>query len=509
MRRFALISLVLLLAAARAAGQSNAALLSSPGQEAGSDASLSFRKDNGALIPLEGSDDAWQITASTESCQRVSERLVFHGKMAYTHFRGLHMGGPILMNPAGSPINFLEEDFTARGTKKRETYSLSGGLAYTLSRVVSLGMAADYTSADQVKYKDPRFKNVWMDLSLRPGILLNLGESFALGVNLEYRRTLEKISAGRYGTIERDFYILVDQGNYYGQRERFEGDVGYISLSNERPLENTYYGLAVQAVGGRNTRLSGQLTALYRTGYFGTRSSSSVVFCEFKGPEIAFEGSLTRASGSNLHKVEANAFFGLVSNYTNSYRYDTQVGMTATVVYLGQSKSFTKNDVDARLSYTFQGGTGGYLPKWEVKAAAGMAGKFYTTTVYPFRRDRTSVAVDATVSLGRNFSAGKNIWSCAVQGAFLTGFGEPRADSMAGGGTTTLRSFDNYSDRQFEYETAARAGAGLGLQYSRLISARLIPYIKISDQFLLLLSAPRYLDGAARNVALIGIGLHF
>lgn len=526
--RFAATCLITLLLTASAAGQgyrhnaqyflqthpalstSNAAALSLLEKGEVCQARLSFEKENGGLIPLEGSDDAWKAGAATEAFRKVSDRLSYYGKLSYSRFRGQDMGGQVLMQPSYNPVNFLEEDFSTKGTKQRETYSLSGGIACTLSESVTLGTAVDYTSADQLKFKDPRFQNVWMDLSVRPGVLLRLSDTFRLGVNLECRQTLEKVNAGLYGTIDRDYSILVDMGNFYGPRERFEGDAGYISTTNERPLTHGFYGLSLQALIKRDgTEYCGELTALYHNGYFGSHTSSSVVFCEFRGPEISYTGTFVHPVRENLHKLAVEASFGLLGNYTNAYRHETEIGMTGKIVYLGQSQTNSRTHIRAAGAYTFFGDTSGFLPGWEVNARAEVFCKLQQTMLYPFNRDWNTVSVDVSASAGRNITRGKNIYSAEASASFLMGFGEPRKDSMAGGATTTYRSFDNYSDRQFEYETAGRMGIGLALRYSRILSEHFVPYVKLSDRFCTLLSTPRYLSGGSRNVAVVSIGCNF
>lgn len=527
--RFATACLLFLSLAALAAGQerrrdfqyfvetnphltvSNGAALSFLESEPISAASLSFNKENGGLVPLEGSPDNWKAAIATESFWRVSERLSFYGKLGYSHFRGKDMGGTVLLDPSYNPIGFLEEDDSALGTKKRETYSLSGRIAYSLSPRVTLGFAADYTSADQVKYKDPRFQNVWMDMSLRPGAMFRLSPRFSMGVNLIYRHTLEKISGKLFGTVDHDYYMLVDQGSFCGSRERFEGDAGYISVTNERPLSHSFYGLALQAVATRDeSRYCGELRACYHQGYYGNRSSTSVVFCEFKGPEVSYNGTFVHPQGRNLHKMGLEASYSLVNNFTNTYRHEAEVGMSGKIVYLGQSQTFSRNDIRAAVSYAYFGDTSsGYLPQWEIRARAGADCKLQQTTVYPFSRDWSSVSLNAAVSGGRHFQVNKHVFSVLASASFLTGFGQPRKDKLASGAVSTMRSFDDYSNRQFEFETASRLGAGIELEYARIISPKFIPYIKLSDSFCSLLAAPQYLNGGNRNVASICLGCSF
>ena len=72
-----------------------------------------------------------------------------------------------------------------------------------------------------------------------------------------------------------------------------------------------------------------------------------------------------------------------------------------------------------------------------------------------------------------------------------------------------MKSFDDYSNREFEYYTAARAGAGVELKYTRRVSDRLTAFVSFSDTFRSLLSKSEYLDGATRNVALLTLGCNF
>ena len=95
----------------------NAALLATFGEGGISEAAGSFSKENGGIIPLEGSPDSWEASFETRSFRRVSPKLVFSGEVAYSYFRGKEMGAQILMDPAGNAINFLEEDLTTAATK--------------------------------------------------------------------------------------------------------------------------------------------------------------------------------------------------------------------------------------------------------------------------------------------------------------------------------------------------------------------------------------------------------
>ncbi|MBR1868956.1 MAG: hypothetical protein IJ799_02700, partial [Bacteroidales bacterium] len=335
-------------------GSDNPAWLSTLGQGSLSTAGTVFIKEDGGLVPLESSPDNWTAGISTESFTRISEKLSFHGKMKYSFLNELGSGGQILMSPKDNPVNFLEEDLSTAGRRKKESYSLGGALCWSFSDRLSAAAAFDYTTADRTKFRDPRFADVLMDLTLAPGVTLRLSESFTLGAGFFWRHSLEQLSANLFGTKDRDYDILVDQGAFYGFKEDFDGDQGYVSLSNARPLTDNLYGFSVQTLSGKRVRLYNELRGAWRNGFYGSRTSSSVVFCEFHGPEARYDGCLQAGSGQDRHIFRLGAGAKMLSNFTNSYKYNVVPGMTTTIEYTGQNRTLNRTDIDARLSYSLQ-----------------------------------------------------------------------------------------------------------------------------------------------------------
>lgn len=487
----------------------NAAALTSLGEAHFSEATGSFTKDNGALIPLDASPDSWKVDVGTQSFQRISPRIVLAGALSYAYFSGNDMGGQILMNPLESPVNFLEEDGSTVGKKRRETYFLRGALAYSFSDRFSSGIRVEYTSADQAKLKDPRFLNVVMDLRVAPGVMWHASEQFSLGGNLIYRHSLEQLTAGLFGTIERQYDILVDQGGFLGVREVFEGDAGYVSTSNMRPMSNERYGLSLQTVIGTRVKYHGQLSALWRTGYYGSRTSSSVVFCEFRGPEATIEGVWLIPSRDDLHRIEYSIGAKYLSRLTNSYTYKTETGMATTVEYQGQNETLTRLDLEARAAYRWEKGVSGYRPDWVLSASAEGFMRRQDTFFYPASRHQDYLNLSALVAGERNFKRPANCFTLAAGLSFAWGTGDPKTDGALSGGESKLKSFDEWLYRQFEYDTAMRAGASLSFTWTLLRFSRLVPYLGVSDRFVTLLSAPQYLQNGFRNEAVLTLGVNF
>ncbi|MBO4571108.1 MAG: hypothetical protein J5699_04210 [Bacteroidales bacterium] len=525
--RFPLTGILILCLAAGAAGQGrvldfaqvtgsnpllsygNASLMASLDEANFSEATISFAKENGDIIPLEGSPDSWNLDVLTQSFRRVSDRLVFSGRLGYSFFRGNEMGGQVLINPQESAISFLEEDTSTLGVKQREVYSLNGALSYSLSRRLSAGVKIDYTSADQTKFRDPRFLSMLMDLKVAPGVTFWKSSGFVLGGNLLWRHSVEQLSAGTFGTMDRQYFVLVNQGGFLGSREYFEGDVGYVSLSNTRPLADNGYGLALQVAAGRSTRFHAQLSGLWRDGYYGSRTSTSVVFCEFSGPEAGLETSLIIPRGRNIHKLDFSGGAKILYNYTNSYSYKTETGMTSVVVYNGQNKTMSRSRYAAHLGYNLKKNAAGYRPDWEFKASADALMQQRKTILYPDYRD------DSYMNLSLDLSAERNIkreTGCISLGAAVFGFagtGNPKTDGSYSAGSSKVKSFDDWLFRQFEYDTAMRAGGEFSFTWTWLRPRRIAPYLMVSDRFTSLLQAPQYLDGRFRNAAQVTLGCNF
>ncbi len=490
-------------------GFGNAAVLVTLGDEGFSAASASFSKENGSLIPLEGSPDCWTAGAQTQSYRRVSDKLVFSGALQYSQFRGNGMGSQILMNPGNNAVNFLEEDLSTVGKKRRETYSLSGGLSWSFNDRLSAGIQIDYTAADQAKFKDPRFLNTRMDLNLAPGVMFKISDSFLLGGNLIYDHSIEQLSAGNFGTVEKTYYILVDQGAFMGGKEEFTGDIGYVSDDNIRPLVDDHYGLSLQVAAGKRTRFYGKLSGSWRTGYFGSRTSTSVVFCEFKGPEASFEGVLDLHSGVNLHRIALTGGMKMLTNYTNSYTHKHTAGMNTVVEYHGQNRTVDKNSFAGSLAYSFHKDVRGFRPAWLIQARADAGLKSISTVIYPDYRDQSFLQTAFTLDAERNIIRKNNCFTVKIAAGFAAGFGNAKTDGSYTGGSSKVKSFDDWLNRQFEFDTAPRAGASLDLAWTLLRYNKLAPYIKLSESFDSLLSESQYLDGRTRNLAAVTLGCNF
>lgn len=489
---------------------SNAAALRSFSFGKVSVAEISGIKENGGLKSVAGSDDDAEAMVGTESFARVSDHLAFHGKLAYLYYSGKNMGGSILMDPGYNPVNFLESSMDNLGTKNREKYFLTGDLAYIFNERWSVGAGFNYESADQVKVKDPRFYSKWMDLKVAPALYFSPSQKLSLGLSLQYRNTLEKIVGGIYGTTDKQYFILTDKGNFLGTLEELSGDYNYMPANTARPMSNAFYGGSVQISMEDHVRFYNELTFLVRDGYYGKKSSTTATFFEFGGLVASYDGSLMFPSGDNLHKIGLSASYETLGNDENHFRYVTPLGQNTVVEYYSQEHIFDRTSVNASLSYDGWLDVSGAYPSMTFGASATIQYIDSRTVVYPLYRNHDHFTVDANAYAEKSFFGNDGYFTLGGSTSFMTGSGTLAEDGeLASVSSTTLRSFDDYMNMQYEYDTASRVSAALSFKYTRRIKAGMSAYVKLSDCFTFLLSQPEYLDGRMRNSARITVGCSF
>lgn len=489
---------------------SNPAMLVRMGQSHLSTVELEASKSNGGLHSLSESPDAFTAGAATESVFRITDRMAFLGKLSYEYSNGKNMGAQVLMDPYYNPINFLETDPGNVGTRTKEIYGLSGGLSYSFGPRWTAGVKIDYEAGDMEKVKDPRFRSVWMDMGLSAGVSFQASEAWTLGLSFKYRSTLEQIKGGVFGTTDKQYNVSSDKGSFLGTVEQLDGDYNYISTSNYRPMSNSFYGASIQAVHSGDVTLSNELSFAMRSGYYGLKSSSTATFFEFSGFSVSYDGLCLIPAASNLHKITLSAQWSPLSNYENTFKYVTPTGQATQVEYYGQNRILDRNDISGSLSYSFIQGAGAGHPDAEYGIDINLDSRLQTTTLYPYRRESSSTRIGADIRALRNFTSGRQLFSVGGAALFHTGFGNAAKDSSLGSAASSaVVSHDSYLLRQFEFETATRAGARLEFKYSRQMSAKLSAFISLSDSFITAFKVPDSLGGRIRNCAILTLGCTF
>lgn len=471
-------------------------------------ASLSLNKDDGGLRDIDQSPDSREVIAGTESYRRISNLVSFYGKLTWKSFQGKDMGGPVLMDPDYNPVSFLENKDTDTGTKKRELYTLKAQIGLSPWKKWRFGAGVDYQAGDQIKIKDPRFNNIWMDLGLSAGLFFCPSGNFSLGLSATWRNTVEQVKGGVYGTTDKQYFISTDKGGFYGTVAQLEGDYNYVPTSTPRPMANQWVGMALQTVIAG--KFSSELSFATRKGSWGNKSSTTATFFEFSGYKAGYKGLLLIPGGCNLHKFDWHLGYETLSNRENAFQYVTETGGNTIVKYTGQNRIMSRKNADAGVLWRWHKGVEKGRPAFTIGAAVDWEHLSQTTDIYPFWRKHSIGQLDASVFCQKNWISGRSIFTLDISAFGHTGYGTKKEDGAHASTTSTsLRSFDIYLDRHFEFQTAPRAGASLALRYSFLAGKVLTPWVSLSDSYISLLGAPEFLDGASRNTATITLGCNF
>ncbi len=467
-----------------------------------------FVKENGGLKGPDDSADDWYTAGVTESYVKVSDKVAFYGRMHYSYFQGQDMGGSLLAGSSSAPVNFYETVDSTAALRQQERYGLTGAMSYTINDCWSAGVKVNYSSGMRTKLRVPRSRRNLMVLDLTAGIQRTLRSGTVLGVSLAYNRDLEELRARQYGTTDKMFYIFVDYGACYGIRELFSGDDNFVALSNPRYMDNTRLGGSLQLY----TKRGGfhQLSYMHRDGYYGKRASSSIVFCEFSGHEINYSGETLSRRATATDRFCWEAAFATLSNEKNVYKQTTEPGKSTVVTYFGQNHVLSAMDATIHLAWDAWRGVKDYRAKTAFGAAFDGAFHQGITSIYPYQRTSRIMALNATGYCERNLVRAHDMLSFRGEASFGMGFGNPASDKkLASSSSPAPLSFDARLNRQFEFETAPRAGLALGCTYTRIFSEKFSAYVRLQDGLSLLLRTPQYLDGRLRNAATLTVGCTF
>lgn len=480
-----------------------------------------IEKKNGGLIDLHESRDCFRPNLDAASYMKVSDRITFYGRMNYSYFKGKDMGGQILMDPYYNPVNFLESVDTTTGTKTLEEYTLEGAMAYSLSDRLTLAGRISYQSADYAKRKDPRSLNQWMDLDASLGARYSLGKKAAVGLSLNYTKTIETVTEKLFGTLDRQYYYLVDYGGSFGKVETIEGDTGYLSTSAERPMFNQFLGAGAQAefnVGGVNAFID--LGASYRSGYFGKKASGSVRFCDFDGMIYNLAARVTFRTGTLLNRIDGRMDVMTSLNKENSYRVSTTPGENAEIQYFGSQEVGDKTVSNATARYSIEEkpvhGKGGFRPaSWAASLEYKHFGLDQTATSYPFYRKQRLVRNTLGVNAIKNLLLRNDILSLSLGGSYsFAGDDMKNEDGQYASASGTPRTNDTYLNRNYEYLHASSAGGCASIRYTMVKASKAegrhySVFLDLSDSFTHLTRKAEYLTGNYRNTIIFTIGCNF
>lgn len=450
----------------------NAALLKHLSDMRISTARLFGTVNNGDFVNYFQSPQSYIFGAETESYYRVNSRLVFYGLVGYENFTGKRMGGSAFIAPQTAPFNIVESADTTRGAKQMETYRLSAGISYELSKKTTIGSKIEYTAANYAKRKDLRHRNKLLDLTATLGGNVELNEKAEIGLNAFYRKRVEGVFFNTYGTTDIQYVSLIDFGSSYGRTQAFTemGD-GYTSGKTDRPLVDKYYGgsLQFQYNLSKTFSLFHQLSYKIRDGYYGIKSSSSVVYTNHNANAWAYLGSALWHTEKERHRLDIGFETESLQNFENIFTIENEQGGFSYVVYHDKNKMLDRKKQKFRVKYSGNFDVQVLQPKWTINAEATIDKLYKKTSVYPYFRKQDLTFWRVTSSLNRNFFNDKRCLGIALGASLGGGSGLPFTDGVYAQPSSTEKlpqtaEFNLYAE--YDYLTALRIGVHPAVKYS-------------------------------------------
>lgn len=411
-------------------------------------AELSGGYESGGFRPTWQAENAWNAGARTASIRHL-EKISFKGSFSFMQWEGYNMCGSMFTDPGYYPVDVLE--FTP-GRKTLQTYALDGGFSYDVAPHWRIGAMADFESANMAKRKDLRHTNWRLDFKVAPGFMYHNGD-LALGASYIFGKTGETIDAEQVGTAESSYYAFFDKGLMYGVYQVWTGSGVHLDEAgtNGLPVKEFSNGIALQA------QYKGLFAEMEYARTSGTAGEKEYIWFRFPGDRVDLRLGYKAAAGKAVHYARLD--FGWKSQAVFESVLEKVTGNGVTTV-IGHGS----NMIQRRESFLLNPEYEYVTDMWEVSAGAqvewrnGMASQMYPY-IYTRSLMTADVKVASEVRLGD--------FDLAAQVRY--GWGDVREDSheVAGnaGAQVSPYRLQEWYDRQTEYETAGRIGAGLSVKY--------------------------------------------
>jgi len=449
-------------------------------------ATLDAQKANGNFKNFYHSNNSYTLNASTESFYRLNERVVFQGKIDYEYFQGKNMGGSVLMDPYKYSMDLDEYTDSTAGTKKTEQYLLMGAISAQISRKLNLAGSINYVAANYTKTKDLRHINKLLDLDAQIGASYQLTNKLMIGMSYTYSRRIETSGFKVFGNAGRQYLTLINFGSFYGLSELYTETYGYTSQTN--PFINMRHTGALQFAWTINTGLKffQQLSYQQRSGYFGKKGSSSVVYTEDNGDQYASTSVLTLSKNQSVQHFKISAAYETVENFENVYQISTPPGGSSIITYYGQNKVLTQDRTILSAGYTGFWKIKDNQPLWSIQADIDYTTRTRSAVRYPYFRKQeiNNYGVHATGK--RNWKSKTLLYTTSIGLGYASGFGTAKNDGLYAQPSSSQvppASKDNYLYEEYEYFTSPRTEISPALQVGREVNKRVFAFVKLSFSY--------------------------
>lgn len=393
----------------------------------------------------------WTVGASAASITHL-ERFSMYGRFSFSHTAGYGMTGSMFVNPGRYPIDAME--FTP-GEKALQNYAFTGGISVDITQSIRLGARVDCSASNYVKYKDLRYTNFILDLSLRPGVQWHQGP-WSGGLSLAIERNTETVTAEQIGESVNNYQAFLNKGLFYGIQQQWDGGATHLNESgiSGLPVMEVAYGVAAQ-FGFKN--LYADLAYLHGNGKIGEKDAIWFTFPTDRLNLIL--GWQKQTDSGLLHIVRLGGEYKHTLLNEASLEYVTVGGVT-TRSTIGSNRILNRDNYEL-------------CPSWE----AIMLGKYDVKVDFRYRSelsvatiDYPSIAEQTLNTLRLNASFNYHCIPSVMVGAGVwggKGFLSDSMRSLEGAPAATsepFRQMEQFSAWK-EYNTTLYGGVSATLRY--------------------------------------------
>ena len=421
--------------------------------------------------------------------------LVMVGSFGFTQEEGSQMMGSMFTKPGYYPIDVVE--FTP-GNKSRQTYDISGGIAWKNGSRWIPGVSARFEGINYAKRKDLRHTTYRQEFEFTPSILY-MGNGWRLGASFIAGKNSEFVQAEQIGPAKAEsYYAFLDKGMRYGAYQAWDGSGIHLKEAgvDRLPVSELTLGGALQF--SLADRFFAQVEYTRSHGEVGEKGYT---WFRFPSQQWAAQLAYNYTEEGNTHH------FGL--DYTwHSTRLDENViekvteGGVTTPSILGSNRVYAAKKLAVNATYTLERADG-----LIVHAVLSVdRNNDMSTLMYPFW--------DLDSGTHLFFSLGADVplsprWQ--LKTGFLVGGGayseqmSKVSDDAIGVSTTPYRLTDWWELEQ-EVSDALRVQLSLALRYNL---ARLPLYLEAGCDYLRALDTAVLVPGVRRYTTYLQLGYKF
>lgn len=413
----------------------------------------------------------YKLQATTDSYNRLNNRLVVYGWADYSYEEGKNAGYSSFLNPYKTPFNFIEKEEETKGEQKVESYNLLGAMSYKLTEKVNIGFGIDYKALDFIKLKDIRHSNEIVDLKVNPGVSCMLSENNTIGVAYTYKRYIESLSLFQIGNEQDNYYALLDNGLFMGLIHLYDEN-GILKLNSKKPWVAISHSLGVehQILLNGKTKIFTELFYEKEKGHFGDESTGSIMYFKHNRSVLGGLFKLVKLGDSFSHILKCSGDYKELFNKENLFQSSTTEGGSSQITYYGENEIFNRKEIDFNLKYDILCGNTYKKAVWHIEFLYDYKNRKSKATYYPYFRKQEVSWHRAKLGVAKLFDVKRTDFQVRVASGFGTGVGGNIVNGMyVGAGSVSKPDYMNkLSNIEKDFFTGKRIIPEFGLRMERV-----------------------------------------